>query len=309
MRDLCMLVGILFLSSGVCQGSQPEGGVSSYTAFLKRLTEDVPKARLSLWHENTNILADKALSLGPADSWRPLLKETLTLAEVDGVIVEAPLSSKKSKHSRGESVPVARLIEGRIGYLYLPDMTSPTFPAAEFFQSLRALCLRYAGRKLLGWVLDLRDTGSYDAPGLWWALRVLFPVQGDALPVPKQERRLQHTKTVPLAILISEKTRYAAEQLAMSLLTRPLAKSFGRASVGEQVFFEPVVLSHRLRVYLKRLPIQGSKAIPLIPQVPIQEEDADQDHTLNAALKWLVGLEAPEEKTSETEPVQDGDPS
>ncbi|MFN7364633.1 MAG: S41 family peptidase [Alphaproteobacteria bacterium] len=309
MRYLCMVLSILLLSASFCKASHLKGPGLSYAFLIGRLSEDVPKERLSQWHENTRTLADKALLLGPSDSWRPLLKETLALAEVEGVIVEAPHTLKNSMHSRGESVPVARLIEGRIGYLYLPDMTSPTFPAAEFFQSLRALCLRYAGRKLLGWVLDLRDTGAYDAPGLWWALRVLFPAQGDAQAVTKQERRLQHTKNIPLAILISEKTRYAAEQVAISLLTRPLAKSFGRATLGERVFFEPVVLSHHLRVYLKRLPIQGPKEVPLIPQVPTQDEEGDQDHTLNAALKWIVGFEAPQESTSDSESVQDKEPS
>ncbi|MBA4749689.1 MAG: hypothetical protein H2057_03610 [Alphaproteobacteria bacterium] len=304
MRYLCMLLSILLCSNGVCKDIHVGDEGLSYTALLERLEKDVPKDHLSQWQQNAHILAEKALSLNEMSSWRFLLEETLAKANVEGVIVEVLPQQAKGKYAKAEVTPVARLIEGRIGYLYLPDMTGVTFPAADFFQSLRSLCLRYAGRKLMGWILDLRDAGSYDAAGLWWSLRVLFPLEGEALPVTKQERRLQHTKTIPLAILLSEKTKYATEQIAANLLTRPFSKSFGSATLGERVLFEPVVLSRRVRVYLKRLPVHGPNTAPLIPQVPVKDQEGDQDHTLNEALKWLVSLEAPEEHTAESEPVE-----
>lgn len=253
------------------------------------------------WQRNKQSLQEKARQEPTLTTLRPYLEEALKKAGLSGVYLEPTLLGKKIPPPK----PIAHILEGNVGYLYLPNLEGSPLQSKIFYRTLEPLIKRFAQRKLSGWIIDVRDTSGYDVPGLLQAASLmfvpsdkkLFLIRDDLkeeLYLPMTTPPLVSTET-PVALLQGQGTRLSGECLLAALAARPHTKTFGQPTPGTPYILVTHEMAPGYSLLLKdgSLCLEGKKG-PLVPQTLVEENESSQDQTLFAALQWIEEVNRPQ---------------
>ena len=254
------------------------------------------------WRHTKQALQEKARQEPSLATLRPYLEEALKNTGLSGVYLEPILPGKKISSPK----PIAHILEGNVGYLYLPNIEGPPLQSKIFYRTIEPLIKRFAHRKLSGWIIDLRDTAGYDVSGLLQALSVMFVPSDKKLFLIKdnlqEELALPITTPslikgdMPIALLQGAGTRLSGECLLAALLTRPHTKTFGQPTPGTPYVLVTHEMAPGYSLLLKdgSLHLDGQKG-PLVPQILVEEKEPAHDQTLFEALKWIEEVNHPQE--------------
>ena len=254
---------------------------------------------LTDWTQEKNRL----LALAPQSDLRLLLEEALKVSGVSGVYVAPTLANKRAAHAR----PVAKIIDGAIGYLYLPALEGDLGAERRFYQALGPLFKRFARRPLLGWIIDARDASGYLTQEMLATTRAfagkvtkkLYLRSGDLrtlLPTPVIHDPLIQ-KDLPIALLQGQSTRLAGEALVMALSTRENVRTFGQPTQGMPYVLKEVPLGDGHTLFLKEASLQLETTTgPHLPDNVIADVKGEADPVLETAMAWIISQkQLPEE--------------
>jgi len=230
--------------------------------------------------------------------------------------------------------PSGERLEGDIGYLNLPGISSSTSSdqasgyAGQVRQSMEELD---ASDPVCGWILDIRESIGGRATGDWLGLGPLVGdnllmhfgradgaaqsvyyedgvirykgARGEAeLParvppgayVPERVDR-------PIAVLISSRTGSAGEAIAITFADRPHTRSFGErtggATISSEVYEMPDGAFLRIASGLYQDHNGRGYEQGLPPDEPVRAIRDSEDHVLDAAVEWLHETESCETST------------
>lgn len=245
----------------------------------------------------------RLLTLTSQADLRPLLEEALKVSGVSGVYVAPTPLGKRAAHAR----PIAKIIDGDIGYLYLPALEGDLSTERRFYQALGPLFKRFARRPLLGWIIDARDASGYLTQEMLATTRAfsgkvtkkLYLRSGDLrtlLPTPTSHDPLIQ-KDLPIAVLQSGATRLAGEALVMALSTRENVRTFGQPTQGMSYVLKEVPLGEGHTLFLKEASLQLETTTgPHLPDNVIADTKGEADPVLETAMAWILSLkQSPQE--------------
>ena len=258
------------------------------------------------WHQEK----EDFLSAYPMKDLRSVLEDAIKSAHLSGVYLAPPLTPKKNVRMRA----VARILDGGIGYLYLPPLEGDLAVEKQFYRSLGPLFIRMARRPLAGWIIDARDASGYLSQEMLSTVTALMGKQTKRLYLCSGELRTiipfspsmnaPLRPNMPVAVLHGPQTRMAGEALVMLLSTNTNVRTFGQATQGMPYVLKeyPLGAGHTLLLKEASLQLEGG-AGGLQPDAPMIDDEGSQDNVLQAAISWIL----PQEKESSEDAAKDSE--
>lgn len=222
--------------------------------------------------------------------------------------------------------PSGERLEGDIGYLNLPGITSSD-RASEYAGLVRQSMEQLdANDPVCGWILDIRESIGGRATGDWLGLGPLvgddllmhfggangaresvyyedgvirYKGAGGEAELPAQVppgAYVPERGDLPIAVLVSARTGSAGEAIAITFADRPHTRSFGEqtggATISSEVYEMPdgALLRIASGLYQNHTGRGYEQGLP--PDTPIRAIRDSEDHVLNAAVEWLDGTES-----------------
>jgi carboxyl-terminal processing protease len=214
--------------------------------------------------------------------------------------------------------PSGKLLDHGLVYLSVFDFAGSMEAGTAYAMNLQNILRKLDASAPCGWILDLRQNGGGD---LWPMLAGLGPLlgeglagafvnpdgtqefwyyehgqvrQGDELIIQINAASVYTLKAPlpPVAVLTGQGTGSSGEALMVAFRGRPLARSFGRESMGLSTANEIYPLSDGARIYLtvSRFADRTGQTYGgiITPDEYIRDEAATSDTVLEKASAWLL---------------------
>ena len=213
--------------------------------------------------------------------------------------------------------PEGRLIEGTLGYIYLPSWAGTRESADEHATAIQGIIREVDAGNPCGWILDLRENKG---GAMWPMLAGIGPILGEGLAgyfiapdgsaneFSYRDGQAYHneeaetevlgqayvlTEPFPLvAVLTGPSTCSSGEAITIAFRGRPNTRSFGKATAGLSTGTMEIELSDGAWMILavdtfadRTGQVYGSK---VVPDKIIHQAGNQEDPTLQAAVEWLL---------------------
>lgn len=219
------------------------------------------------------------------------------------------------------SGPSGRLLEGRLGYVYLPSWAGTHEAADEHATAIQDIIRDLDAQDPCGWIVDLRENLG---GAMWPMLAGIGPILGEGLAgsvvapdgsmihcyyingqaiygdeVQTEIKGAAYTLSEPLppvAVLTGLSTSSSGEAIVIAFRGRPDTRSFGKATSGLSTATREIELSDGAWLILavstftdRTGQVYGSK---IAPDEIVNQPKGQDDPTLQAAVDWLLGQSA-----------------
>ena len=213
--------------------------------------------------------------------------------------------------------PEGKLVEGRLGYIYLPSWAGTRESANEHATAIQEIIVEVDAGNPCGWILDLREN---EGGAMWPMLAGIGPILGEGLvgyaiapdgstdAFSYRDGQAYHNDEVetevlgqayvltepfpPVAVLTGPSTCSSGEAITIAFRERPNTRSFGKATAGLSTGTREIELSDGAWLILavntfadRTGQTYGSKVVP--DEIIHQAEDKE-DLTLQMAVEWLL---------------------
>lgn len=213
----------------------------------------------------------------------------------------------------GEPVPEGRIVDGRFGYLTIPEAAAGRQADERYLRVGASLLRSLDAHRPVGWIVDLRRNGGGD---MYPMLTVLAPLLGEGVlgsfldaaghrsewvlhggavsvagvvqsPVPHPYRLSD--AGAPIAVLIGEHTCSSGEATLVAFLGMPNVRTFGAPTAGRATANTAFDLGDGALLLLtvgydvdRTGQVYGDEPIPPDEAVPGSDQDV-----VDAAVLWL----------------------
>jgi C-terminal processing protease CtpA/Prc len=212
--------------------------------------------------------------------------------------------------------PEGKLIEGCLGYIYLPSWAGTRESADKHATEVQEIVREVDTEEPCGWILDLRENNG---GALWPMLAGIGPilgegvigyaiapdgstdefsyVDGQALFNGEVETEIlgdAYYLSEPLpsvAVLTGPSTCSSGEAIAIAFRERPDTRSFGKATAGLSTGTKEIELSDGAWLILAINTFADRTGVTygwkVVPDEIIHQSSGEEDPTLQAAVEWL----------------------
>lgn len=220
------------------------------------------------------------------------------------------------------SSPSASMLDGRVGYLSVPSFQSVNEEARQAYaDTLVAAIERLDAQDVRGWIVDLRENGGGNMHPMLSGLYPLLdsepvgafvgrdgerspwvvlppgaaPPSGPASVAQDASRTAEIASAdAPVAVLVGPGTGSSGEVVALAFRGRPRTTLVGTPTAGLTTgndfvdLSDGAILNVTTSVYADRT--GRTYGGPVEPDLIVADPGAEEDPTLEAALRWLADL-------------------
>ncbi len=213
--------------------------------------------------------------------------------------------------------PQGKLIEGKLGYIYLPSWAGTRESADKHATAIQEIIREVDAQNPCGWILDLRENSG---GAMWPMLAGIGPILGYEIAgyaiyedgsrdvFSYRDGKAYFNEVVetevlgeayilaeelpPVAVLTSSSTCSSGEAIAIAFRERPNTRSFGGATAGLSTGTREIELSDGAWMILAintfadhTGQVYGSK---VVPDEIVRQSRGEEDTILQAAVDWLL---------------------
>ena len=258
-----LAVVVVLLLTGCQRAAAPPPAMSpQVTAYLNHVMDIMEHRSINrrtidwVWYRKRLFkLAEGAQT--PADTYSAIRYTVRQLGDGHSQFIP-PLAAGSSAPQPTESAPMPKdaLLEGRIGYLWLPYLVGDGPEASDYAARLHTLIRNLDAQSPCGWIVDLSDN---QGGNMWPMLAGIGPVlgageagrfidpdgvttpwsyqPGQALLMSTPMAQVPDPYTVrhpdpPVAVITSKQTASSGEAITVAFRGRPNTRSFGEPTAG-----------------------------------------------------------------------------